>query len=96
MPLNVGLERHRVYNWIIIVLTKHFKKKQAKQEVLLYLIATEECIYPKSEINPLDWWQENKHIYPNVAKGARMWLSAPVTSTPSERVFLICDIVGTQ
>ena len=75
---------------------KHLKKYQAKQEVLLYLIATEECIYPKSEINPLDWWQENKHIYPNVAKGARMWLSAPLTSPPSERVFLICDVVGTQ
>ena len=71
-------------------------KYQAKQEVLLYLIATEECMYPKPEIDPLEWWRENKHIYPNVAKCARMWLSAPVTSTPSERVFLICGMVDPQ
>ena len=57
---------------------------------------TEECIHPKSEIDPLEWWRENKHIYSNVAKCARMWLSAPATSTPSEHVFLICDIVDTQ
>ena len=75
---------------------KHLKKYQAEQEVLSYLIATEECIYPKSEIDPLEWWRENKHIYPNVAKCARMWLSAPATSTSSERVFLICDVVDTQ
>ena len=31
-------------------------KYQAKQEVLSYLIATEECIDPKSEIDPLEWW----------------------------------------
>ena len=41
---------------------KHLKKYQAKQEVLMYLVATEECIYPKSEIDPLEWWRENKHI----------------------------------
>ena len=76
--------------------SKTLKKKQAKQEVLSYLIATEECIYQKSEIDPLEFWRENKHIYPNEAKCARMWLSAPATSTPSERVFSICDVVDTQ
>ena len=62
---------------------------------MLSLIATEECIYQKSEIDPLEFWRENKHIYPNEAKCARMWLSAPATSTPSERVFSICGIVDT-
>ena len=62
---------------------------------LLYLADTESVIYPKAEINPLEWWKKNKHIYPNVAKCARMWLSVPTTSTPIECVFSICGIVDT-
>ena len=43
-------------------------KYEAKQEVLSYLIATEKCTYPKEKLDPLKWWQDNKHLYPNVAK----------------------------
>ena len=89
-------ENHITVNEIPSESKKTLKKYQTKQEVLLYLIATEECIYPKSEIDPLEWWQANKHIYPNVAKCARMWLNAPATSTSSKRVFFIFDVVDTQ
>ena len=59
-------------------------KYQANQEVYMYLIATETSKYPKAKIDPLQWWQDNKDVYPNVAKCARMWLSVPATFTPSE------------
>ena len=36
-----------------------------------------------------------KHLYPNVAKCAQLWLSVPATSTPSKRVFSICSVVDT-
>ena len=68
-------------------------KYNAKQEVLSYLIATEKCIYPKEKLDPLKWWQDNNHLYPNVVKCAQMWLSAPAISTPSECVFSICSVV---
>ena len=67
-------------------------KAQAKQEVLLYLIATESIV--KRKFDPLDWWKEHKRTYPHVAALARKWLSVPGTSTPSERVFSICGIVN--
>lgn len=37
--------------------------------------------------DPLVWWRENKHLYPNLARTARKWLCVCATSTPSERVF---------
>ena len=40
-------------------------------------------IIPRQE-DPLQWWRNNKHIYPNVAKVARKYLA---TSVPSERLF---------
>ena len=43
-------------------------KYEAKQKVLSYLIATEKCTHPKEKLDPLKWWQDNKHLYPNVAK----------------------------
>ena len=42
------------------------------------------------------WWGvENGFKYPRVAVGARKWLSVCSTSTPSERVFSICELVDT-
>ena len=43
-------------------------KHTAKQEVFSYLIATENFTYLKEKLDPLKWWQDNKHLYPNVAK----------------------------
>jgi len=70
-------------------------KYEAKQEVLSYLISIEKIPSPKEELDPLKWWRDKKHLYPNVAKCARLWLSVPATSTPSERVFSICSVVDT-
>ena len=46
-------------------------------------------------VQPLEWWNKNKHIYPNVARLAQKWLSVPATSTASERVFSDCGIAVT-
>jgi len=37
--------------------------------------------------NPLTFWQQNTHLYPNLSKVARKYLCIPATSTPSERLF---------
>ena len=59
-------------------------KHHANQEAFMYLIATEAIKYPTARIDPLQCWQENKDLYPNVAKCARKWLSVPATSTSNE------------
>ena len=46
-------------------------------------------------ICPLGWWKENCFKYPKVAIGTRKWLLVCATSTPSERVFLISDLIDT-
>ena len=35
----------------------------------------------------LEWWRVNEHRFPVVARLARRWLAAQVSSVPSERVF---------
>jgi len=37
--------------------------------------------------NPLSYWRERKHLYPNIAMLARLYLAIPATSAASERVF---------
>jgi len=64
---------------------------QAKQEVLMYLTATQAIMKPT--FDPLNWWRDNLSRFPSVGAVARKWLSVPATSTPSERVFSICGIV---
>jgi hypothetical protein len=37
--------------------------------------------------NPFEWWAGKKNKYPVLSKMARIYLAAPATSTPSERLF---------
>ena len=38
---------------------------------------------------PLQWWNLNKHVLPNLAKLAQKYLGIVATSVPSERLFSV-------
>ncbi|KAI4817482.1 hypothetical protein KUCAC02_010879 [Chaenocephalus aceratus] len=46
--------------------------------------------------NPLEWWAQNAHRFPRVAKLSRSYLAIPATSTPSERVFSLAGNTVTR
>jgi len=47
--------------------------------------------------NPLKWWKDNEHQYPNLSKLAKRYLAVQATSVGSERVFSTAgDIVTSQ
>uniref|UniRef100_A0A914E4G0 HAT C-terminal dimerisation domain-containing protein n=1 Tax=Acrobeloides nanus TaxID=290746 RepID=A0A914E4G0_9BILA len=50
------------------------------------------CVDPEED--PLEFWKENERMCPILAKLARIFLSAPATSQPSEQLFLIARDVG--
>ena len=54
-----------------------------RNELLAYF---REKQIPKDK-NPLQWWKENETKFPALAVVAKSYLAAPVTSTPSERLF---------
>ena len=58
-------------------------------EVLRY--TAEPCIPLTSD--PLVWWDENRHIYPKLAKLAFKYLCVPATSVPAERVFSAAGLI---
>jgi len=46
---------------------------------------------------PLQWWNLNKHILPNLAKMAQKYLGIVATSVPSQHLFSVAGkIVGTK
>lgn len=49
------------------------------------------------DANPLKWWKDNEHQYPNVSRLSKHYLSVQATSVASERVFSTAgDIVTAQ
>ncbi|XP_040437265.1 E3 SUMO-protein ligase ZBED1-like [Falco naumanni] len=41
----------------------------------------------KRSTNPLDWWKNNEHRFPAVARLSRHFLAIPATATPPEQAF---------
>ncbi|ESO04057.1 hypothetical protein HELRODRAFT_79655 [Helobdella robusta] len=60
-----------------------------ESEVDKYLL---EPLLPRTE-NPLLWWKMNHKRFPSLAAVARVYLSAPPTSVPSERLFSVAGEV---
>ncbi len=63
--------------------TTESRREKARRELLSFL--DEPLIQP--EQSALIWWTTNAPRYPNVAKLARVFLSVPATSVPSEQIF---------
>ena len=52
-----------------------------------------EAISPIDNSNPFDWWRQNQSSFPILAKLARKYLSAPLTSVASERLFSSAGLI---
>ena len=46
--------------------------------------------------NPLNYWEEAKHAFPNVYRVAKRYLSIPATSVPCERLFSRAGIIDSN
>ena len=51
-----------------------------RQELDQYL--SKRCLHMKKD--PLQWWKENKHVYPNLSAVAKQYLAIPASSASSE------------
>ena len=40
-----------------------------------------------SDYNPLDWWREQRKVFPLLSKLSKKYLCIPGASVPSERIF---------
>uniref|UniRef100_A0A3B1JJI0 Zinc finger BED domain-containing protein 1-like n=1 Tax=Astyanax mexicanus TaxID=7994 RepID=A0A3B1JJI0_ASTMX len=64
-----------------------------KEEIELYRMAKVISV----DANPLKWWKNNEHQYPNLSKLSKHYLAVQATSVASERVFSTAgDIVTAQ
>ena len=71
-PASDSLSTNAQYN-----LERAKLKVSLSQEVEAFVL--EDC-----KDNPLNWWNQNRFRYPNVARVAHKWLAVTATSTPSE------------
>ncbi|XP_046686986.1 E3 SUMO-protein ligase ZBED1-like [Homalodisca vitripennis] len=55
-----------------------------------------ELPYLDRKANPLQFWEERKHIFPSLYKLAQMYLCIPATSVPSERLFSKAGMVANE
>jgi len=62
--------------------TKYMKKKSEYHQYIELTVNT-------LDVDALAWWPRNSHIFPNIAKLARQYLSIPCSSSPTERIFSV-------
>ncbi|XP_046685293.1 E3 SUMO-protein ligase ZBED1-like [Homalodisca vitripennis] len=55
-----------------------------------------ELPYLDRKANPLQFWEERKHIFPSLYKLAQMYLCIPATSVSSERLFSKAGMVANE
>lgn len=63
------------------------------QSVLEEVQAYRKVMEPAKGVTTLQWWRANEQVFPRVARWARVILSMPASSAPSERVFSKVNIV---
>ena len=78
IPTEITIYQPKLFN-----IFKQNQLQQASDEVTEYL--KEDKI--TFNLNPFEWWLSKKSKYPILTKIARIYLAAPATSTPSERLF---------
>ena len=78
IPTETTIYQPKLFN-----IFKQNRLQQASDEVTEYL--KEDKI--TFNLNPFEWWLSKKSKYPILTKIARIYLAAPATSTPSERLF---------
>nr|CAD7260408.1 unnamed protein product [Timema shepardi] len=57
--------------------------EREKDEIALYLANPVAPLY----VDPLQQWEDMKHIFPSLYRQAQLYLLAPATSVPAERLF---------
>ncbi|XP_022519279.2 E3 SUMO-protein ligase ZBED1 [Astyanax mexicanus] len=62
-----------------------------KEEIELYRMAKVISV----DANPLKWWKNNEHQYPNLSKLSKHYLAVQATSVASERVFSTAGAIVT-
>ena len=79
-PVNPLFKKARLMDMLAPDLT-HDQPSSHEQELELYIAE------PEHVLDPLLWWRNNEHKFPNLSKFAKAFLCVPATEVPSESSF---------